>query len=110
MAICKIHFCLIMLIVSVGYVASTSDDYLTCLGIGDILAKCENYLSPVYGKTLVPPSGDCCAAIINADVGCLLKFLGPFKAAISREKLLFVNKFCIAPGPHGSNGSYKVQV
>ncbi|MCL7023934.1 hypothetical protein MKW94_012684 [Papaver nudicaule] len=98
-----------MLIVTVGFVASTSDDYLTCLNIGDVLLKCEKSLSIVYGKELVPPSGDCCAAFINADVGCLLKFLGPLKDAISREKLLFVNKFCITQ-PHGSNGSYKVQV
>ncbi|MCL7049575.1 hypothetical protein MKW94_009154 [Papaver nudicaule] len=94
MAICKVHICFLMLIAMVGFVTSTSDECLS--GIGDVLLKCEKYLLTLYGKQLVPPSGDCCAAVVHAGVGCLLKFMDPsLKQAISQEKLLFVNKFCI---------------
>ncbi|MCL7041725.1 hypothetical protein MKW94_000614 [Papaver nudicaule] len=106
MAIWKVHFCFSMLIVTVGFVTSTSDSYHTNQGIadcrdpGDMLLNCQRYISPKFGKTLVPPSGRCCAAVRNADI-----------EYISREKLLFVDKICMAPPRlHGSNGSYKVQV
>ncbi|KAI3995940.1 hypothetical protein MKX01_004095 [Papaver californicum] len=115
MAICsKVHICLVMLIVMVGSVTSKSnDDFHSCRGMEDMLEKCEKYLSTEFGKTLVAPSGDCCAAVRSADVQCLWKYMTPaMKEYLSPEKLTYVSEYCSTPPRlHGSkSGSYKVHV
>ncbi|RZC93269.1 hypothetical protein C5167_030389 [Papaver somniferum] len=100
MAILKVHCFLIVLIVMVGFVTSRNlDDHnkkCRCQGLVDMLRKCEKYLSTEFGKALVQPDGDCCAAVRFADVKCLLKYVGYMEEIVSREKVVYVNEYCNA--------------
>ncbi|KAI3912059.1 hypothetical protein MKW98_007586 [Papaver atlanticum] len=99
MAILKVHCFLIVLILMVGFATSRNlDDHKKCpcqrQGLVDMLRKCEKYLSTEFGKALVQPDGDCCAAVRLADVKCLLKYVGYMEGIVSREKVVYVNEYC----------------